>query len=173
MANRNRTIHGIPILLVVLALAGVMSPVHAATSITVNFIPAPPVPNQPLIARLADTQGGHCWPAATSIVQSGTTITVSLSFSDSCNASRVLPYRDYALGSLPQGSYVFVYKSCASNPPPLPSSCNTVLQVPLIVAPPPVPTPTLSTWGLFGLSLGLAAMVARTFRRRHAFTRRQ
>jgi hypothetical protein len=86
---------------------------------------------------------------------------VSLSFSDSCNKSNVVPYRDYAIGSLPPGNYLFVYRSCSSNPPPLPSTCNTVLELPFSIT---IPLPMLSWWGMLGLIGGLLAISAWTSR---------
>jgi len=154
MANRGRAI-------LCVTLAAFASLAHAATTITATFIPSPPVYEQPLTVRLADSQGPHCWPAPTSLVEEGGVITLSLHFSDSCSPANVTAFRDYALGSFPVGNYLFVYQSCSNNPPPLPSTCNTVLQVPFSVARPVhEPTPTLSPWGMFGLVLGVGLIGA-------------
>ena len=158
MPNRGRTTLG----MLVIVLAAFAIPAYAATTISVAFMPRPLIPGETIFARLTDSQGSHCWPAATSITQVGTTITVSLSFSDSCSPSGNLPYRDYSLGSLPVGNYLFVYRSCSNNPPPLPSTCNTVLQVPFIVAAPISPAPALSWWGMLGLIIGMFGIAAKT-----------
>ena len=143
-----------------MAMTIAMASAHAAT-ITATLVPSPPLPRAPLAVRLADTQGPHCWPAASSTDRNGSVITVSLSFSDSCNKSNVVAYRDYAIGSFPTGNYLFVYRSCSSNPPPLPSTCNTVLQLPFSIV---IPVPTLSWWSILGLIGGLLAISAWTSR---------
>ncbi len=165
MANRSKTI----LRVAVMATAMGMAPALSATTITATLIPSPPVSREPLVVRLADTQGPHCWPAASSTERVGTVVTVSLSFSDSCNKSNVVPYRDYALGSFATGNYLFVYRSCSSNPPPLPSTCNTVLQLPFSIV---IPVPTLSWWGILGLIGGVLAIFAWASRlARRSFTR--
>ena len=157
MANRGRAI-----LCMILSLGAFASMARAATSITATFIPSPPVYEQPLTVRLADSLGPHCWPAPTSLTESAGVITLALHFSDSCSPGNVVPFRDYTLGSFPVGNYLFVYQSCSNNPPPLPSTCNTVLQVPFSVAPPVhEPTPALSLWGILVLVGGIWLIVKR------------
>lgn len=156
--------HGPTIWWASILLTACVSAAHAATSITATFIPSPPLYEQPLTVRLADSQGAHCWPAATSITQTGLVITLSLRFSDYCNSANVVAYRDYLLGSFPAGNYVFVYESCSNNPPPLPSTCNTVLQQPFSVAAPP-PVPALSRWATLALIVATILAAVR-FRRR-------
>lgn len=143
-----------------LSLGAWASQLLAATTITASFIPTPPVFEQPLSVRLADSQGPHCWPPASSITQDAGVVTLSLTFSDYCSKTNIVPYRDYALGSFEAGSYLLLYKSCSDNPPPLPSACNTVLQVPFVVAaPPPPPVPALSRWGVLGLIAGVLSIL--------------
>jgi len=153
MANRSKTI----VRALAIALAACAWSASADATITATLIPSPPVFQQPLAVRLADTQGPHCWPATASIMRDGNVITLSLSFTDSCNKSSVLPYRDYALGTLTQGSYVLIYRSCANNPPPLPSTCNTVLQLPFTIT---VPVPAASAWSILALIAGIFSISA-------------
>lgn len=138
----------------------------ASASTSVEFLPSPPEYAQPLSVRLTDSVGPRCWPKASSILRAGTVVTLNLDSEDSCAPADQLPYRDYALGSFLAGSYLFVYRSCYYNPPPLPSDCSVAAQAPFVVVPPPVPA--LSRWALFALSIGipLTFWLCRSRRRR-------
>jgi len=144
---------------VALSLGLAVSTAVAATSITATFIPSPPQAEQPLVVRMTDTQGPHCWPVGVVTQGANGVITLSLTFSDTCPPANVVAYRDYVLGTFPTGKYVFVYKSCSDNPPPFPVSCNVVLQIPFIVPlPPPARVPALSWWGIAALIASVVAI---------------
>ena len=160
MASQRKVVLG----MWMLTLGLLAIPLRGTASTSIQFIPSPPEYQQPLAVRLADSRGLHCWPQATSIVRQGHTVTLTLTPLDLCAAADVRPYRDYALGSFRAGAYLFVYQSCFDNPPPLPSGCITVLQVPFSVAPPPVPA--LSWWAMLALAAGVLSVLARVRRLR-------
>ena len=87
---------------------------------------------------------------------------MQLDYDDACPTQYLVPYRDYALGGFPAGTYNFVVMSCSNNPPPFPSECNVVLRASFgVLAPRTVdPAPLLSPWATLMLLGGLVAATA-------------
>ncbi len=134
----------------------------ATHPVAVHFIPALPVADQTVTARLDNGLSKACWPTATSIARDGVTVTIRLDYDDACPSQYLLPYRDYVLGGFPAGTYSLVVISCSNNPPPFPSECNVVLRASFgVLAPRTVdPAPLLSPWAMLALLGGLVAATA-------------
>jgi len=144
-------------------LLGATVPLQAATHpVVVEFSPAVPTPGQTVTAQLSNGQSKACWPPATSLTSDGANITMQLDYDDACPAQYLAPYRDYALGGFPAGTYNFVVMSCSNNPPPFPSECNVVLRASFVVLAPRIvePAPLLSLWATLMLLAGLVAATA-------------
>lgn len=163
---------GLQLLLALLVLGFISTTSAIASVVTVEFLPSPAVAGKPVAARLSSSAGVICWPDPDSVVRNGSKITLTVSFSDACISEDLLLYRDYDLGSLSAGNYTFVYQACHDEPPPQPSSCDTVLQTQLIVAaPPPPPTvPTLSMKSLFAMAFGMILSVGCWYKRNRRLT---
>ena len=159
MARQNRLLIGLAAVACALGAAALQAATHP---VTVRFIPALPVADQTVMARLENGQSKACWPAATSIARDGVTVTIQLDYDDACPSQYLLPYRDYVLGGFPAGTYSLVVMSCSNNPPPFPSECNVVLRASFgVLAPRTVdPAPLLPPWAMFGLLGGVVAATA-------------
>jgi hypothetical protein len=134
----------------------------ATRPVIVQFSPALPVAGQTVTARLDNGQSKACWPPATSITRDGSDITVRLDYDDACPTQYLAPFHDYVLGALPADNYKLIVMSCSNNPPPFPSECNVLVQVPFVVlaARTVDPAPLLSPWIMLALLCGLVAATA-------------
>jgi len=149
-------------------LAAVVCVLSAATlgaatrPVVVQFSPALPVAGQTVTARLTNGQSKACWPPATSVTRDGSEITVRIDYDDACPSQYLSPFRDYVLGALPADNYKLIVMSCSNNPPPFPSECNVLLQVPFAVLAARTidPAPMLSSWATLMLLAGLLAATA-------------
>ncbi|HVT33736.1 MAG TPA: hypothetical protein VHE32_13890 [Rhodanobacteraceae bacterium] len=131
---------------------------RADTYYAVEFVPSSPKAGEDFVARLSHVWGMHCWPATASVTQAGSTIVLNLAYTDACDADNVALTHDYPLGAYPAGSYTFDVKACVYNAPPLPSSCNIGLEIPLRIGAgkaSATPVPTLSVRALVALVIGL------------------
>jgi hypothetical protein len=153
-----RLMAGIRIYLVALSLALFAEYSRAGTYYAVEFIPSPPKAGEELVARVSHVWGMHCWPTTASATQAGSAIVLSLAYTDACDPDNVALTHDYPLGAYPAGSYTFDVEACAYNAPPLPSSCNIGLEIPLRIGAgnaSAAPVPTISARALLALVIGL------------------
>ena len=163
MARVNTSLIGLAAIVCALGAAALGAATHP---VVVQFSPALPVAGQTVTARLNNGLSRACWPSATSITRDNAKITIRLDYDDACPSQYLLPYRDYVLGAFPADNYTLVVISCSNNPPPFPSECNVVLEVPFAVLAPRTvdPAPALSPWVMLALLGGLVAAAATRLR---------
>ena len=130
----------------------------AASIYSISFLPEAPISGQSVVAHVSNSYGPFCTPDPGSIAKSGATITLSIELSDACSPQD-RSYRDFSLGSLGAGIYNVAFQSCTSYPAPQPRTCRTELLTELVVGTAPiVSVPSLSSWWLLALSLGLVGI---------------
>ena len=143
-------------------LALVSSTSAAGASIYgISFLPEAPISGQAVVAHVSNSYGPFCTPDPGSIAKSGTTITLIIELSDACSPQD-RSYRDFSLGSLEAGIYNVAFQTCTSYPAPQPRTCRTELLTELVVGRAPVVSvPSLSSWWLLALILGLVGISQR------------
>ena len=110
-------------------------PLAAQEHFGVEFLPELPSSHDVVIARIISEFGGSCFPdpAFSPISRTQRTVELLFFFTDACDPAFVGPSWDYPLGTFDAGSWVFVLKSCYSNPPPIESYCVNPIKTPFVV----------------------------------------
>ncbi len=114
-------------------LFGILAFSPAKSALVVSLQPASPSAGEEIFAEITSTSGPQCFPPAGLVTIEDGVVTFKFIVTDACVDSDLVSQRQYSIGSLASGSYRFDLSFCVENPPPHPSPCTVLAQVPFVV----------------------------------------
>jgi len=115
------------------ALLGISLFSSAKSALVVSIEPASPSVGEEIFAQITSTSGPQCFPAGGIVTVEDGVVAFKFIVEDACVGSDFVSQRQYSIGRLASGSYRFDLSFCFENPPPHPSPCTVLTQVPFIV----------------------------------------
>ncbi len=116
-----------------ITLLGVLLFSPAKSALVVSLEPSLPSAGEEIFAHITSTSGPLCFPPRGIITTEDGVINFKFIVPDACVSSDFISERQYSIGSLESGSYRVDLSICCDNPPPHPSPCTIVAEVPFVV----------------------------------------